>query len=53
MKLRRGVTGDQISATVVDRLPETVVAGGAEPRQHERVEVTGAEEEQVRLDVAG
>jgi HSP20 family protein len=53
VKLTRGITGDRISATVVDGLLEIVVAGGAEPRQHERIEVTGAEEEQVRLDVTG
>lgn len=53
VKLGRGVTGAQISATVVDGLLEIVVEGGAEPRQHERIEVTGAEDEQVRLDVSG
>lgn len=53
VKLGRGITGDRINATVVDGLLEIVVAGGAEPRQHERIEVTGAEDEQVRLDVSG
>jgi HSP20 family protein len=53
VKLRRGTRGDQISATVVDGLLEIVVEGGAEPRQHEQIEVTGAEGGQVRLDVAG
>lgn len=52
VKLGRGVTGDQISATVVDGLLEVVVEGGAEPRQHERIEVTGADAEEVRLNVA-
>ena len=51
VKLARGIRGDQISATVVDGLLEIVVEGGAEPRQHERIEVTGAEGGQVRLDV--
>ena len=51
VKLARGTRGDQISATVVDGLLEIVVEGGAEPRQHERIEVTGAEGGQVRLDV--
>jgi HSP20 family protein len=51
VKLGRGVTGAQISAAVIDGLLEIVVAGGAEPRQHERIEVTGAEGEQVKLDV--
>ncbi|HEX5781433.1 MAG TPA: Hsp20/alpha crystallin family protein [Solirubrobacteraceae bacterium] len=53
VKLGRQVTGAQISATVIDGLLEIVVEGGAEPRQHERIEVTGAEGEQVRLDVTG
>jgi HSP20 family protein len=53
VKLGRGVSGDQISATVVDGLLEIIVKGGAEPRQHERIEVTGAENEQARLDVTG
>jgi HSP20 family protein len=53
VKLGREVRGDQISATVVDGLLEIVVEGGAEPRQHERIEVTGAESGQVRLDVTG
>jgi HSP20 family protein len=53
VKLRRDTRGDQISATVVDGLLELVIEGGAEPRQHEQIEVTGAEGEQVRLDVAG
>jgi HSP20 family protein len=51
VKLTRGIRGDQISATVVDGLLEVVVEGGAEPRQHEQIEVTGAESGQVRLDV--
>jgi hypothetical protein len=41
------------SATVVDGLLEIIVKGGAEPRQHERIEVTRAENEQARLDVTG
>jgi HSP20 family protein len=53
VKLSRGVRGDQISATVVDGLLEIVVEGGAEPRQHEQIEVTGVEGGQTRLDVAG
>ena len=54
VKLKRGITGDQISATVVDGLLEIVVAGGAEPTRHEQIEVTGAEGGQhVRLDVGG
>ena len=53
VKLGRGVTGDQISATVVDGLLEIVVKGGAEPSQHERIEITGTENDQVKLDVNG
>jgi HSP20 family protein len=53
VKLSREIRGDQISATVVDGLLEIVVEGGAEPRQHERIEVTSAEGGQVRLDVTG
>jgi HSP20 family protein len=53
VKLGRGVRGDQISASVIDGLLEIIVEGGAEPRQHERIEVTGAESGQVRLDVSG
>jgi HSP20 family protein len=53
VKLTRGIRGDQISATVVDGLLEITVEGGAEPRQHERIEVAGAESGQVRLDVTG
>lgn len=53
VKLGREVGGDQISASVVDGLLEIVVEGGAEPRRHERIEVTGAESGQVRLDVTG
>jgi HSP20 family protein len=51
VKLSRGVTGAQISAAVIDGLLEIVVAGGAEPRQHEQIQVTGADSGQVRLDV--
>ena len=53
VKLGREIGSDQISATVVDGLLEIVVAGGAEPRRHERIEVAGAESGQVRLDVTG
>jgi HSP20 family protein len=53
VKLSRGIQGAQISATVIDGLLEIVVEGGAEPRQHEQIEVTGAESAQVRLDVGG
>jgi HSP20 family protein len=52
-KLARGTRGDQISATVIDGLLEIVVEGGADSLQHERIEVTCAEGEQVRLDVTG
>jgi HSP20 family protein len=52
-KLARGIRGDQIGATVVDGLLEIVVEGGAEPRQHEQIEVSGADSGQVRLDVTG
>jgi HSP20 family protein len=51
VKLRRDTRGDQISATVVDGLLEIVVAGGAEPHQHEQIEVAGVDGGQVRLDV--
>jgi HSP20 family protein len=51
VKVGRELRGDQISATVVDGLLEVVVKGGAEPRQHERIEIAGAENEQVKLDV--
>jgi HSP20 family protein len=51
VKLTREIRGDQISATVVDGLLEIVVEGGAEPRHHEQIEVTGADSGQVRLDV--
>jgi HSP20 family protein len=51
VKLRRDIRGDQINATVIDGLLEIVVAGGATPHQHEQIEVTGAEGEQVRLDI--
>ena len=50
VKLTRAITGDQISASVIDGLLEIVVEGGAEPHQHEQIEVTG-ESGQVRLDV--
>jgi HSP20 family protein len=53
VKVGREVGGDQISASVIDGLLEIVIEGGAEPRQHERIEVTGAESGQVRLDVSG
>ena len=53
VKLSRGTQAAQISATVIDGLLEIVVEGGAEPRQHEQIEVTGAESAQVRLDVGG
>ena len=53
VKLSRTVGAGQISATVVDGLLEIVVEGGAEPRQHEKIEVTGAEDDQVRLNVSG
>jgi HSP20 family protein len=52
VKLTREIRGDQITATVVDGLLEIVVAGGAEPRQHERIEVAGADSGQVRLDIS-
>jgi HSP20 family molecular chaperone IbpA len=52
VKLARGIGGDQISATVVDGLLEIVIEGGAEPSQHEQIEVTGADTGQVRLDVS-
>jgi HSP20 family protein len=51
VKLGRGVRGDQISATVIDGLLEIVVEGGAEPRQHERIEITGAGSDRVNLNV--
>ena len=51
VKLTRGIRGDQISATVVDGLLEIVIEGGAEPSQHEQIEVAGADSGQVRLDV--
>ena len=51
VKLKRGITGDRISATVIDGLLEIVVEGGAEPHQHEQIEVTGADSAQVRLDI--
>ena len=50
VKLTRAITGDQISASVIDGLLEIVVEGGAEPHQHEQIEVTG-DSGQVRLDV--
>jgi HSP20 family protein len=53
VKVGRAITGDQISATLIDGLLEVVVEGGAEPRQHEQIEVTGADSGQVRLDVTG
>jgi HSP20 family protein len=53
VKVGREVGGDQISASVIDGLLEIVIAGGAEPRHHEQIEVTGAESGQVRLDVSG
>ncbi len=52
VKLGKDVTGDQIRATVLDGLLEIVVEGGAEPRQHEQIEVTGADAGEVRLGVA-
>jgi HSP20 family protein len=51
VKLTRTIRGDQISASVIDGLLEIVVEGGAEPHQHEQIEVTGADSGQVRLDV--
>ena len=51
VKLRRDTRGDQISATVVDGLLEIVVEGGAEPHQHEQIEVAGVDGGQVQLDV--
>ena len=53
VKLGRGIGADQISASVIDGLLEIVVQGGAEPQQHERIEVAGAESGQARLDVSG
>jgi HSP20 family protein len=52
VKLKRGIAGDQISASVIDGLLEIVVEGGAEPHQHEQIEVTGADSGQVRLDIS-
>ena len=52
VKLTRGIRGDQINATVVDGLLEIVIEGGAEPSQHEQIEVAGADSGQVRLDVS-
>ena len=53
VKLSREIGADQIGATMVDGLLEVVIQGGAEPRQHEQIEVTGAEGGQVKLDVSG
>ena len=53
VKLSREIGSDQISASMIDGLLELVIEGGAEPRQHERIEVAGAEADQVKLDVSG
>ena len=47
----QGVSGDHISATVEDGLLEIVVEGGAEPREHEQIEIAGKDAGEVRLDV--
>jgi HSP20 family protein len=51
INLPMGIESDRISATVVDGLLEIVIAGGAEPQAHERIEIAGAEGGEVKLDV--
>jgi HSP20 family protein len=51
INLPLGVEGDRISATIEDGLLEIVIAGGAEPREHEQIEIAGKDAGEVRLDV--
>jgi HSP20 family protein len=43
---------DRINAAIADGLLEIIITGGAEPREHERIQVTGANGGEVRLDIA-
>jgi HSP20 family protein len=52
INLPEGIDGDRISATIADGLLEIVIAGGVEPREHERIEVAGMDAGEARLDVA-
>ena len=52
INLPAGIDGDRISATIADGLLEIVIAGGVEPREHERIEVAGTDAAEARLDVA-
>ena len=45
------IDSDRINAAIADGLLEIVITGGVEPQEHERIEVTGANGGEVRLDV--
>jgi HSP20 family protein len=46
-----GIERDRISATFADGLLEIVIAGGAEPQEHEQIEIAGSDASEVKLDV--
>ena len=47
-----GIEREQVAATVEDGLLEIVISGGAAARRDERIEITGADRGEVRVDVS-